>query len=109
MFSEYSQPCGWMIDPCLIWILRVWPIEVAEQLSEKGIPSSIDGFDITSAHWPHPAWLPDNITLHEHDVFTPFPDSYHEKFNLVQIRAFAAILREDNVDRLLQNVAIIMS
>jgi len=64
----------------------------------------MSGFDISSAHFPATDNLPDNITLGTLDSFIDtIPEAMIGKFDIVHVRAFAAVVKNDNPGPLITN------
>ncbi|KAJ5722102.1 hypothetical protein N7488_000137 [Penicillium malachiteum] len=82
----------------------IWPISLAHSLPHW----QIDGFDISGDQYPVAAWLPSNVNLHEHDAFQPFPEKYHGKYDIVNVRFFMTLLDSDKIHQLLRNVMALL-
>jgi chemotaxis methyl-accepting protein methylase len=63
-----------------------------------------DGFDITSEHYPHKAWLPNNVSLHVWDVHTAVPEEYSGVYDVVHIRAFTSCIVSNKVEPVLEKL-----
>jgi hypothetical protein len=87
----------------------IWATETSQFLQSKDIDAQIDGFDVSTAQFPPPAWLPANVALYLHDVFEPYPEEFRGKFDLVQIRAFTSFLTPENVDTLMRHLTSLLS
>ncbi|MCJ1322229.1 hypothetical protein MMC15_007576 [Xylographa vitiligo] len=79
----------------------IWPIDAAESSS---FSVSVDCFDIASTSFPPPAWIPPNAQLHIHDVFKPFPEEFHGVFDIVHLRWWLSLSR-DQIDTLVNSAA----
>lgn len=71
----------------------IWPCEVARQA-----PSSVqfDGFDISDAQFPHPTFLPKNVTLSKLDATLDPPESLYGKYDVVHIRLLMAVVENND-------------
>ena len=52
----------------------------------------LDGFDISLDAAPPQEWMPANVSLHERDMLQPIPDELVEKYDIVNIRLFMAVV-----------------
>ncbi|KAJ5636929.1 uncharacterized protein N7484_010242 [Penicillium longicatenatum] len=82
----------------------IWPISLAHSLPHW----QIDGFDISGDQYPVDAWLPPNVNLHKHDAFQSFPEEYHGKYDIVNVRFFMTLLNGHNVHQFLRNVMMLL-
>ncbi len=87
-------------------LFRCWLIDLARE-----VPSSWDlqGFDVSTSHFPVAANLPINVSLGILDAFDEVPAKFVAKFNLIHVRAFAVVVKGGNVSPLLQNLARMLS
>ncbi|PYH91562.1 S-adenosyl-L-methionine-dependent methyltransferase [Aspergillus ellipticus CBS 707.79] len=76
----------------------IWPAELAESLPD----SHVEGFDLSTDQYP--AWLPESVTLHQHDTFQPFPPEHQGVYDIVNLRFFITLLNAENLPLLLRNV-----
>jgi len=79
-----------------------WLIEISRQ-----VPSSarLQGFDITAVHFPAKEWLPDNMSMHILDAFTPdLPADLVGAFDVVHIRTISSVVKDNNVQPLITNL-----
>jgi len=79
-----------------------WLIEISRQ-----VPSfaRLQGFDITDANFPANEWLPDNMSMHILDAFTPdLPADLVGAFDIVHIRAITSAVKNNNVQPLITNL-----
>jgi hypothetical protein len=72
------------------------------------LQTEIDAFDIGNAFFPPSAWLPENVRLHLHDVYDPFPERFHGQFDVVHLRLFLT-LSKAQIARMLQNALTLLS
>lgn len=66
--------------------------------------ATIDGFDLTSAHFPAAGWMPSNINFHAWDAFTEVPDESVGVFDVVHVRALYSAIINNNVEPVLDNL-----
>lgn len=85
--------------------IRIWPTDVAEDTS---LLTDIDGFDISDKFFPPRAWLPNNVKLHLHDIYNPFPEHFQRHFDLVHLRLFLT-LSTIQVTQILENAMTLLS
>ena len=83
------------IHKLILWALRIWAIDVAEELSRS---VDVDAFDISDKFFPPSSWLPSNLTLRRQDIFKEFPEELHGKYDVVHFRLFLTL----STDRLRQ-------
>lgn len=87
-------------------IQSIWPIELSGSL----LPSArLDGFDISLTQFPPQQWLPSNLHLHTHDVFTPFPDEHLGCYDVIHLRFFVTMLNWDNLSPFIENLRTLLS
>jgi SAM-dependent methyltransferase len=60
------------------------------------------GFDISAQHFPETP-LP-NSTFEVQDILTPFPEAFHNQFDLVHVRLLVLALRKDQFEPAVKNV-----
>lgn len=68
-----------------------------------------DGFDISGEQYPVAGRLPANVSLHEHDTFTPYPEELHGKFDIVNVRFLMTLLSKEKLPLMLQSVRQLLS
>ena len=86
-------------------IIRIWPIDVAEDTSP---PRDVHAFDISDKFFPPRAWLPSNVSLHLHDIYKPFPERFNGHFHVVHLRLFLT-LSKPQVTQILHNATKLLS
>ncbi|KAI4263041.1 MAG: hypothetical protein L6R42_001800 [Xanthoria sp. 1 TBL-2021] len=87
-------------------VVRIWLTDLSAQL-----PPSVrlDGLDISSIATPPRAWLPRNMAVRHWDVKTTIPDDLIGVYDIVHIRNFAFVLRDDDVQGVLANLIRLIS
>ena len=93
-------------SPELILTGRIWPLELAGELSPS---ARIDGFDISPSQYPFQDWCAKNIQLTTHDAFKPFPQEYLGKYDVVHIRFFCTLVNNEDAQPLLENLVALLS
>lgn len=69
----------------------------------------LDGFDITDAQFPPKEWLPPNVTLDTLNILDSIPERLLGKYDIVNIRYFALLVKENNPASLLRNLTSLLS
>ncbi|KAK0507361.1 hypothetical protein JMJ35_010399 [Cladonia borealis] len=78
----------------------IWLFDLAKYL----LPSTqLDGFDISSAGYPHESWLPNNVSLKTWNAFEEPHESYLGRYDLVHLRLFQIAIDNNDPSLLLQN------
>ncbi|MCJ1270762.1 hypothetical protein MMC22_010659 [Lobaria immixta] len=78
----------------------IWVIDVNRQLST----ASIDGFDISADQFPPKEWLPSNVSLGTFDALLPIPDELIEKYDIIHVRIFVAVVKNEDPTPILKNL-----
>jgi hypothetical protein len=75
------------------------------------VPSQIQlhGFDVSTTLFPPKEYLPQNIELHELDVFGKLPEDLRGKFDVVHVRAFTIVVKGGDPRGLLDNMIAMLS
>lgn len=69
----------------------------------------LDGFDITDAQFPPKEWLPANVTLDTLNILGPIPEHLMGKYDVVNIRYFALVVKNNSTLGLLKNLISMLS
>lgn len=69
----------------------------------------LEGFDVNSNYLPATEYLPHNVTMRILDVFDDIPDDLVEKFDVVHVRTFAVIIKNNNPTPFLRNMIKLLS
>ncbi|KAI1496242.1 S-adenosyl-L-methionine-dependent methyltransferase [Biscogniauxia marginata] len=79
----------------------IWLTDIGAQL-----PSSVqlDGLDISFDATPPPSWLPPNVRLQHWDIKEDVPDDLAGKFDIVNIRHFCFVFKNDDIQPVLKNL-----
>lgn len=71
----------------------IWLTELYSTLTRANISAQLDGFDINPISFPNPTYLPASVSLKQLDILAkPFPVELIGVYDIVHIRAFAAIV-----------------
>ncbi|MCJ1429188.1 hypothetical protein MMC29_007101, partial [Sticta canariensis] len=111
-----KQLCGYLLHPTIPYDSNVriadigtgtgiWPLELAHELSSS---ARIDGFDISAGQFPPEAWRGNNVHLHAHDAFKPFPTEHLGQYNIVHIRFFLVLVNNEDAEPLLNNLLTLL-
>ena len=84
----------------------VWITEVLSHLPPS---TQIDGFDISAEHWPAEEWLPANVSLRLFDVFENVPEHLVGRYDIVHVRAFVIVVRDNDPTVVLRNLIKMLS
>lgn len=76
-----------------------WMLDLARRYPN----AVLEGFDITSAHFPNEGFLPENIKFHVWDAFADVPESFVGAFDVVHLRALFSLIKDNNVAPVLMN------
>lgn len=71
--------------------------------------AQIDGFDISFAQCPPPEWLPDGVRLRELDLYEPLPAELEGIYDVVHLRLFFVVIRNDDPGPVLRNMLRMLS
>ena len=86
-------------------LFRIWLIDVNRQL-----PSArLDGFDVSADQYPPKEWLPANLSLKTLDVHKPVPEELKGKYDIVHVRLFLTVVKNDNPLPILENLMEMLS
>jgi hypothetical protein len=85
---------------------RIWPISLSLTLP----PSvQLSGFDITDAQFPPREWLPPNVRLEKLDILAPIPEELTGRYDVVVIRFFSLMVKDNDIGTLLANLLSLLS
>lgn len=75
------------------------------------VPStvSIDAVDISLTQCPPQEWLPTNVNLIAHDIFSTLPADLVGKYDVVHVRLFVCIVKNDDPVFMLTNLIKLLS
>ncbi|MCJ1239924.1 hypothetical protein MMC14_007922 [Varicellaria rhodocarpa] len=78
----------------------VWLLDLAHKLPL----TQLDGFDINISQAPPAEWLPSNVKMYPLDVFADIPPDLLGKYDIVHIRLFMCVVRNNDPELLLKNL-----
>lgn len=79
----------------------IWLMDVARQLPQS---MQLDGIDIDLSQCPPQEWLPSNVKLRQWDVFAEVPQDMVESYDIVCLRHFIMVVKDNDPAPLLQSV-----
>ncbi|KAJ5736649.1 uncharacterized protein N7483_001774 [Penicillium malachiteum] len=79
----------------------LWAIEVAVQLPS----AQIIAYDISDTHFPLPEYRAPNVTFNHLDFLGDIPSSLVGQFDVVHLRTWAFIIRDNDPSYLIQNAS----
>ncbi|KAL2041837.1 hypothetical protein N7G274_005621 [Stereocaulon virgatum] len=79
----------------------IWLLDLAKTLRPT---TQLDGFDIDIADCPPKEWLPPNVRMHQLDIFKEIPEHLTGVYDVVQLRLFQVVVKDNDPVPLLQNV-----
>ncbi|KAL6722287.1 hypothetical protein ACLMJK_001394 [Lecanora helva] len=79
----------------------LWLGELSASLSRS---AHLDGFDISPAQFPPSSWYGDNVSLSTLDIFKPLPEGLKGGYDVVHLRYFMTIARDDTIRVVLENL-----
>ena len=94
------------VNVLLIVCCRIWTTSLSTSLPPT---VKLDGFDVTDAQFPPKEWLPANVTLNTLNILDPVPEYLLGKYDVVNIRYFALVVKNNNILGLLKNLISILS
>lgn len=66
--------------------------------------TTLDAIDISFGQFPPREWLPPNLSLRLVDMFRPPPPELHQKYDIIHIRHFVCVVKDNDPTPLLQNL-----
>ncbi|KAJ6032171.1 hypothetical protein N7540_002903 [Penicillium herquei] len=87
----------------MIYVRRIWATEIAPH----DLPPSarVTAFDVADTHFPAQEYWPPNVTFDLLNLFQDIPTSLVGQFDVVHIRLWAFIIRDNDPSLLIQNAA----
>ena len=98
--------CNVLRCPLRFLLHSIWLLDLA-----KNLPSSaqLEGFDTSSASYPPEEWLPENVKLGIWNVFEGPPESLHNRYDVVHIRLFLVVIKDNDPSPILRHCLKILS
>lgn len=87
-------------------IYRIWAVELAGHLSPS---ARIMAYDITDTHFPTPEYWAANIKFDRLDSLGEIPECLVGHFDVVHLRMWAFIIRDNDPGPLIRNAAKMLS
>lgn len=84
---------------------RLWLADLSRQVSNK---AQLDGFDIDTSQAMPKEWLPSNVHVRKWDVTTETPLDLLGQYDVVHVRLFIFVVRNDLV-YILRNLMKLLS
>ncbi|KAF2794798.1 hypothetical protein K505DRAFT_324507 [Melanomma pulvis-pyrius CBS 109.77] len=83
----------------------VWLTELSSEFLRKGISAQLDGYDINPVNFPHPAHLPQSVSLKKLDILREaLPSDLLGTYDIVHVQGFTSLVVNSNVTPLLSAV-----
>ena len=92
-------------DTVLTWHGSIWPIDISYQHPE----AAIDALDISLDQCPPQQWLPSNISIRKFDIYSALPADLVEKYDIVNVRLFLCVVRNNDPLPVLKNLLKMLS
>lgn len=86
-------------------IIRIWILDVSRQLKS----AHLDGFDISPDQFPQEYCLPASVALQTLDIFSDVPEEFVGKYDIVNVRLFLIVVRNDDPRPILKNLISMLS
>ncbi|KAL3480545.1 S-adenosyl-L-methionine-dependent methyltransferase [Aspergillus californicus] len=83
----------------------IWPISYSRRVPPT---VQIDGFDITDDQFPPSDWLQSNVSLRTLNIFEPVPDELKGQYDVVCIRYFGVLIRNNDPECVLRNLVAML-
>ncbi|KAL8817545.1 MAG: hypothetical protein Q9223_003647 [Gallowayella weberi] len=83
-------------------VQSVWLLDLASNCPSSW---SLTGFDVSTAQFPHAAYLPSNVSLKQFDAFEPVTPELVEAFDVIHLRALCVVVKGGDPSVLIENVA----
>ncbi|OQE34335.1 hypothetical protein PENCOP_c021G02824 [Penicillium coprophilum] len=80
----------------------IWLLDLASQLPQS---AQLDGFDFSEEQFPHEDFWPANVTFNKLDAFGDVPEHLANKYDVVHMRYWCSIVRNNDPARLIQHAA----
>ena len=83
----------------------IWLFNLANRSSSY----QLDGFDVSSLQFPPKEWLPTNVSLQVLDATKEPPDHLSEKYDVVHLRLFLAVIQNNDPTPVLKHCLQLLS
>ncbi|KAL2123468.1 hypothetical protein VTJ04DRAFT_3923 [Mycothermus thermophilus] len=78
-----------------------WLLDLARTLPPT---CQFTGFDVTASSFPPPGLRPPNVEFKLHDMFTPFPEEEHGRYDVVAVRFVSSATRTSDFAKAVGNL-----
>lgn len=78
-------------------------------MSREHASAQFDGFDISLTQCPPPEWLPSNVSIRKLDILKLLPDELVGQYDIVNVRLFLCVIRNDDPVPVLTNLLKMLS
>ena len=85
----------------------IWIREAATEVAASNAETKFSGFDISAQQFPGDE-IP-GVEFIKHDAVQPFPQRYHERFDLVHVRLLSYAIKAQDLDMTVRNIVQIIS
>lgn len=85
---------------------RIWLLDLARTLPPT---AQLDGFDIDISDCPPEQWLPRNVRMRHLDALGEIPEHLAGKYDIVQLRLFQVVVKDNDPGPLLRNMVKMLS
>lgn len=86
--------------------LSIWLLDLARTLPST---AQLDGFDIDIYDCPPKEWLPKNVSMQFLDALGEIPNHLNGIYDIIQLRLFHTVVRDNDPVPLLRNVMKMLS
>ena len=83
----------------------IWLINLSRQLTK----AILDGFDISNDQFPPKQCLSKNVALRTLDVLSPVPEELVGRYDVVHVRLFLCVVRDNDPSVIISNLARLLS
>ena len=94
-----------MFEECTDTLTRIWLTDLAKELPR----AHLHGFDNVVDGFPPREWLPENVRLEQLDIFQPIPKTLLGQYDIVHVRLFMLVIRNDDPGPVLENLVRLLS
>ena len=91
-----------------VWLREVAASQVITRQTDDSTKRAFTGFDISPQQFPSVADLTPGVEFVVHDMTEPFPQYYHEKFDLVNVRLVSYVVKALDLEKVVRNVLQIL-
>ncbi|KAL8682928.1 MAG: hypothetical protein Q9186_001091 [Xanthomendoza sp. 1 TL-2023] len=81
-----------------------WLVDAAREYPR----AQLDGFDLSTAQFPHTAWIPKNINLSTMDIFKPVSDDLRGQYDVVHVGLLVFVVEKGDPLPILDNLLALL-